>query len=148
MILTLEQTIRSVRTILEEQVLPSLSTADWTASNIRASLLLLTYAEDSVRLERPLLIESEAAILSLFRSALARDDLPWLTGELRDSVREAIADAPRDAPTVLATLAARHVAQKTALSDESFREELHACLAFLQGKDAELTARARVMLPI
>jgi hypothetical protein len=168
MILSSAQTIKAVRDILAEQVLPHLTTADWAASNLRACLLLLTYAEDCAVLERRLLADTHAAMQEFFNGALERDDLPWLDVELHGKLVAVAALLEQDgaSPQVaISTLADHDLQAKAVLSeiikragnaraaknrpdDQAFRADLRTCLRVLQDADAQLTARARTMPPL
>lgn len=166
MILTSEETIAAVKKVLEEQVLPALNTASWTASNIRACLMLLTYAQDCQAQERSLLVDTNAAMASLFLEVLASTDLVWLTEDTRDTIDRTLKGINGlDDSAGIEELASLNMAGKRLLSnmirraalartsppspaDTRFRVLLHECLEVLARRDAQLTERARVMLPI
>ena len=163
MILSSEMTLWAVSRILKDDMLPRLETASWEASNIRACLALLTYAEDCVQLERSVLTESNAAMLALFKT-LTDGSAAWLSsGHLAD-VRIAVQSSVSRGGGRTADLLADHERYKALLSelvrcsaaarttspgvDAVFRAELHRCLAVLAAKDAALTQRSRGMLPL
>jgi hypothetical protein len=166
MILTCEDTVRAVRKVLEDHVLPALETANWTASHVRGCLALLTYAEDCARLERSVLSETNDAMQEFFTAMSKRSDLPWVDEGLRAAIETARRPGCGDTASVpVSHLVAENMSAKALLSqivrsaaearrqtpcnsDAGFRAELHQCLRLLEVKDAQLMERARTMLPI
>jgi hypothetical protein len=164
MILSSDETLSAISKILTEDLLPRMEKASWEASSIRACLALLSYAQDAAQEERALLLQTNEAMRELF-NGLARALYPtWLGDTLRASVAQVVRDAtlPDTASTV--DLQAENERHKALLSeiisraalarradpeiDAEFRAALHRCLAVLAAKDAEITRRSRLMLPL
>jgi hypothetical protein len=86
--------IKAVAETLKNQVLPELEAATWTASHVRACVMLLTYIEDRLTLEPPLLIEDNSALRALLAEAAAEAYTPLLGRDLREEITAALDELP------------------------------------------------------
>lgn len=71
-----ESMIKAIADTLRDGVLPVLETASWPAGNLRACLMLLAYLEERIRLEGPLLFDSNAVLRGLLAEIASGDGMP------------------------------------------------------------------------
>lgn len=94
MIASLQTVLEAVTETLKNQVLPELEAATWTASHVRACVMLLTYIEDRLTLEPPLLIEDNSALRALLIEAAAEAYTALLGRDLREEITAALDGLP------------------------------------------------------
>jgi hypothetical protein len=149
-----EKVFAAIRGVLAEQVLNELKPKTWMASNIRACLALLAYAEDLVAQDEAVLTETNAALREFLQTLAARHPA-WLDAALAHDLR---ANAP--AETDIAALEAQNQALRALLvriirahrdaggKDVDFTVALHPLLLLISTRDAEIAARAAAMPPL
>ena len=150
MILSAEQTLQAIRRILEDKMLPKMETASWAASNIRARLALLTYAEDCLQLERPLLLDTNEARRTLFMTFASPPCPSWLSASTFDALRIIVGTAPTPSTAKATELITENERYKSRLT------QLVQCAAVARKVSpgaaavfrAELSRRSRAMLPL
>jgi hypothetical protein len=96
MSITIEEILRSVTATIDANVLPE-TPAGWPASYLRSAVMLLTYAEDRVRLAPRLLAADNRDLAELLARAGVTVDGADDAAALNEQSRAALCDVIKDA---------------------------------------------------